>query len=164
MGGGLVPISAIIARKDIMSLIAEQRVVNAGTFNGYMVGLAAVCESINILSRDNSEALCKMHALGRKMRTILKETAMSLDLPLITQGHDGCFYYHCTDCPITSPSQWSSDLKRRDIELRQCLFDAGVITAPPCRFYPSIALVEDDLNEFEARARKGMISFRTALR
>ena len=92
-----MPVSILGGKKEIMDLYSSRKVVHAGTFNGYPLGLAAIKATIEILSRDNGVIYEKMKKYAETISKIMIETAAEVGLPLVVQGPGPVVLYHCCD-------------------------------------------------------------------
>lgn len=83
MGSGY-PISAIVGKREWMELIAEGKVIHAGTMNSGNPTVAAALATIEVLEQENPYE--RMYRLGRKLMDGLREAAVDTKQDLITQG------------------------------------------------------------------------------
>lgn len=83
MGSGY-PISAIVGKREWMELIAEGRVIHAGTMNSGNPTVAAALATIEVLEQENPYE--RMYRLGRKLMDGLREAAVDTKQDLVTQG------------------------------------------------------------------------------
>jgi len=111
MAAGL-PVGAVAGRRDIMNLLAERRVVGAGTFNGHPLGMAASLATIKILERNNGAFYKKIEKIQNKLIDGLKELGKKHGIPILCQGPPrGTFSYHFLDKPIAYSAR---ELKEAD--------------------------------------------------
>ena len=68
VGGGF-PIAVYGGRKEIMDLIAEDKVLRAGTLNANRVVIAAANATLSILERDNGKIYDHLYRLGGQLMT-----------------------------------------------------------------------------------------------
>ena len=153
ISGGVMPVSVIGGNKRIMSLIEDNSVIQAGTFNGYHAGLAAVKSTLDILMDKDRRLLHRMNEKSRLMQNGLKEICESLDIPISIQGHDSCFYIHINQSKLQSTEEWSDDIKKKDSLLQQKFLEEGIMLAPTSRVYPTIDLSIDDVDFFLEKAK-----------
>jgi Glutamate-1-semialdehyde aminotransferase len=83
MGSGY-PISAIVGKREWMELIAEGKVIHAGTMNSGNPTVAAALATIEVLEQENPYE--RMYRLGRKLMDGLREAAVDTKQDLVTQG------------------------------------------------------------------------------
>lgn len=157
IAGGGVPVSALVGKKEIMQLLVDKKVIHAGTFNGYPLGTAAVKATLEILSRNNGEALIKMNNTMKKIHEVIKEEASKAGVELIIQGPDACAAYHCTDKEIENPSDYNFDITSRDIIVNNNFAKHGILVSSVSRLYPNIAISDNDIEWFREQTRKAMI-------
>lgn len=148
MGGGGVPVSAVVGKKELMNLLTEKKVIHAGTFNGYPLGTAAIIATIKLLSDNNGEAYKNMEYYVRKIHRVFKEIAFREGLPLIIQGPAFCGAYHCCDQELLSPAEYSADVQIKDVILNAELQKQGILVSSISRIYPNITLNESDVQWF----------------
>lgn len=146
-GGGL-PVSALVGKKEIMKLLEDKRVIHAGTFNGYPLGTAAVKTTLELLSRNNGQALKEMNEKVIMMHNIMKEEADSIGLPLVIQGPPSCASYHICDEILTNTSDYTFDIMSLDIILNSHLANNGILVSTMSRLYPNISLTMEDVEWF----------------
>lgn len=149
IAGGGVPVSALVGKKEIMSLLEEKRVIHAGTFNGYPLGTAAVKASLQILSRDNGAVYESMNSRISQIHKSLKKNAEKVGIELSVQGPPGCGAYHCCEAPLKSPSEYTFDIMSKDIIINTCLQNNGILVSSVSRLYPNIMLNDEDVEWFD---------------
>ncbi|MCE2832941.1 MAG: aspartate aminotransferase family protein [Chitinophagaceae bacterium] len=94
MGSGY-PISAVVGRREWMSLIAESKVIHAGTMNAGQPSVAAALAKISILERDAPHA--RMFALGQRLMSGLRQAAADAGHQMLVQGPGPMFVTAFTD-------------------------------------------------------------------
>jgi glutamate-1-semialdehyde 2,1-aminomutase len=94
MGSGY-PISAVVGRREWMSLIAESKVIHAGTMNAGQPSVAAALATISILERDAPHA--RMYALGQRLMSGLRQAAADAGHQMLVQGPGPMFVTAFTD-------------------------------------------------------------------
>ncbi|MCQ1531104.1 aspartate aminotransferase family protein [Lutispora saccharofermentans] len=151
ISGGGIPISALMGRRKIMELYDNGRVIHAGTFNGYPLGLAAICETIKILEKDGGQSYKQMNHYAEQLHLSLIKEANNAGLDMIVQGPRSCASYHCRDSAVNSSSEIDSILHAKNTIIRQQLAQYGIIIAPLSRMYTNIGLNEKDVEFFNER-------------
>lgn len=149
IAGGGIPVSVLAGKKEIMSLLESKKVIHAGTFNGYPLGLAAVKATLEILSRDNGVIYQTMQEKITAIQNILLQNAKKVGIPMIVQGLPGCAAYHCCEKPLESPSEYNFDILTKDIILNTCMQKHGILISTMSRLYSNITLNDDDVAWFE---------------
>jgi glutamate-1-semialdehyde 2,1-aminomutase len=157
IAGGGVPVSVLAGKREIMKLYEEKKVIHAGTFNGYPLGMAAIKATLGILGRDNGAIYDSMNAKMLKMRKILVDSAAEIGIDLIVQGPAGCGAFHCCKEPFTSPSQYTFDIMSKDIILNTCMQNNGILVSSVSRLYPNITLNDDDVAYFAKNVKRALM-------
>ncbi|GAE87602.1 aspartate aminotransferase family protein [Acetivibrio straminisolvens] len=157
IAGGGVPVSALVGKKEIMQLLVDKKVIHAGTFNGYPLGTAAVKATLEILSRNNGQAISQMNEKMVMIHEILKSEADNAGLPLVIQGPPGCASYHVCKDVLKNPEEYDFEIMSLDIILNNSLLKNGILVSSISRMYPNISLNEDDVEWFRERVRNAVI-------
>lgn len=156
IGGGGVPISAIVGKEEIMKLYTSKKVIHAGTFNGYPLGMAAINASFDIISRDNSKCLAEMNRRITEIHKILLEEAKENGVPLIVQGHPACAAYHCCEEELKTPSEYTMEIMSRDIIINAFMQKHGILISSVSRIYPNISICDDDIEWFRKKCKTAL--------
>ena len=157
IAGGGVPVSALVGKKEIMQLLVDKKVIHAGTFNGYPLGTAAVKATLEILSRNNGQAISQLNEKMVMIHEILKSEADNAGLPLVIQGPPGCASYHVCKDVLKNPEEYDFEIMSLDIILNNSLLKNGILVSSISRMYPNISLNEDDVEWFRERVRNAVI-------
>lgn len=157
LAGGGVPVAALAGRRPIMQLLAEKKVIHAGTFNGYPLGMAAVKVTLEMLARDNGAIITAMGQTMERIHRSMKAAAEKLDFPLVIQGPSTCASFHCTEKVLERTDQYTYDLMLRDILLNNALSKYGILVSSISRMYPNITLDEADVEFFSERVAFGLL-------
>jgi glutamate-1-semialdehyde 2,1-aminomutase len=83
MGSGY-PISAIVGKKEWMSLIEESKVIHAGTMNSSNPTIAAALATVQVLEKENPYP--RLFEYGEKLMKGLREAAWDTGQNLLVQG------------------------------------------------------------------------------
>ena len=145
LAGGALPVSAIGGSGEIMRLIREQKVVQAGTFNGYHAGMAAVLATYAQLEEPGR--LEGMFQRGISIRSELERIGHKMGFPIVTQGIGGCFCVHPGEKVLYSPAQWTAQMCRLEGEIQKKFFERRVCIAPKLRFYLNIDIEDGEIEE-----------------
>lgn len=94
MGSGY-PISAIVGKREWMELIAQSKVIHAGTMNASNPTIAAALATIEVLERENPYE--RMYRLGLKLMDGLRKAAKDNGHNLLVQGLGPMFNTGFTD-------------------------------------------------------------------
>lgn len=153
LSGGGLPISMIGGKKEIMKLLDEGKVVQAGTFNGYSLGLAAVNTTLDIILKHGEEYYEKMNKISQIIYDIFTAQAKRSGVELVMQGPVACTYMHCGNQVITSFKEYDKALLSRNALLHSCFQRYGILLASPTKIYPSFAMEEGDIAFVEKRIK-----------
>jgi glutamate-1-semialdehyde 2,1-aminomutase len=147
LAGG-VPMGAVAGKKEIMDLLLERKVIGAGTFNGYPLGIAASLVSLKILEKEDGAYYKKVDRLQNRLMSGLKEMSSRYQIPTLIQGPRGVFFYQFIDREVAYSVR---DLKGADIEkqnrFRTLLAEEGILMMWGGRWYVSGALTEADIDK-----------------
>ncbi|MBI5090260.1 MAG: aminotransferase class III-fold pyridoxal phosphate-dependent enzyme, partial [Actinobacteria bacterium] len=123
------PVSAVGGRADIMSLIADRRVLQAGTYNTNPVGLAATAANLAVLREPG--CFEQMAQLSRRLRTGIAEIVAPLGG--YVQGSTTVFGVAFGPGPIANMRDgWRND-PPRVMEFKRELRIRGIYTKPTPR-------------------------------
>ncbi len=148
LAGG-IPFSAVAGRADIMDLLLQRKVIGAGTFNAYPLGVASALASIRILEQDNGALYKQWDKTQARLTAGLREIAKRRGMPMLLQETRGCIFYQFTDLPAAhNMGEWMAvaDHARQE-KLRSGLFDAGVLTVFRGRWFNNSALTHADVDK-----------------
>ncbi|WP_340621172.1 PfaD family polyunsaturated fatty acid/polyketide biosynthesis protein [Xenorhabdus siamensis] len=162
LGGGAMPISAIAGRRDIMNLYTRGKVIHAGTFNGYPLGLAAIQTTFRLIEEDPG-CYERMGDVMRQISNVFVKAAKAVDLPLVVQGMPTALVYHSQDTPVTSSEGYSDKVKFCDIIIREISKRYGIQFSPLSRMYPNLLMSQDDVHFFEERIFDAMVNARKVI-
>lgn len=159
LAGGL-PMGAVAGKKEIMNLLLERRVVGAGTFNGYPLGMAAAKAALSILERDGGGFYGRIDAVQTPLMEGLLEVARRQGIPALAQGPRGVFFFQFID---RERAYSVRDLQGADLErqnrFRTLMAEQGVLIMWGGRWYVSGAHTEKDVScalEAAERAMKAL--------
>lgn len=156
IGGGGIPVSALVGKKEIMQLLVDKSVIHAGTFNGYPLGMAAVKTTFELLARNHGQAIKEMNEKMIKIHQILKSAADAINLPLVIQGPLGCASYHCCKEVLKDTKSYTHDIITLDIILNDNLAKNGILVSTVSRLYPNISLCNEDIHWFQERIGRAL--------
>lgn len=137
LGGGAVPVSAVLSSDTLFQLCVNHRVVHGGTLNGSPLAAAAVTHTIELLRTPGALSMQSLQHAGELLITSVSTQIQREGLNVSVSGLPGGFWVRPAGVPVAS----------RTAALRQHLLDAGVLPAMPTRFYPTAGMTEDDLYE-----------------
>ncbi|MDC8758930.1 aspartate aminotransferase family protein [Janthinobacterium fluminis] len=155
LGGGSMPVSAVLSTKEIMSLYADGKVIFGGTFNGYTMGLVAVKACLTILQADTG---CYERVEGhmKKIGELLVAAADDNDIPMFVQGLPNALTFHVDDVAPTSADTYSNKNKMLSNIIRETSKRFGIQFCPISRMYSNIMLNDSDVAFFGSRIGDAM--------
>ena len=146
LAGG-IPLSAVAGKMEIMDLLLEKKVIGAGTFNGYPLGVVAALTTLKILEKDNGALYKKIDKFQNRLMNGLKEIAKRRRIPMLLQGPRGVFFYQFIDKEVAYSIR---DLKEADVEkqnrFRTLLAEEGILIMWGGRWYVNGGLTETDID------------------
>lgn len=155
IGGGL-PLSALAGRRQFMELIANGKVVHAGTLNGNPIVLAAAKATLDVLTRDDGAVYRDLLRLGGKLRTGIESRLSARGYPVITAGDTAVFHVSFMERPACR----YRDLLAADTQLYSnfvlALLDEGVLALPDGRWYISTAHTDDVVDQTLAAVERAL--------
>jgi glutamate-1-semialdehyde 2,1-aminomutase len=144
---GGIPFSAVAGKAAIMDLMTSRKVVGAGTFNGYPLGVAAALASISILEKDGG-ALYKCWDENQACLTDgLVQIARRHGIATLLQVVRGCVFFQFTDLPVAyNMGEWMAvaDHARQE-RLRAYLFEHGALILFRGRWFVNSALGQAEI-------------------
>lgn len=156
LAGG-VPISAIAGRAEIMDLLKTSKVVGAGTFNGYPLGVTAALATLSILEAGGGSYYRDVDRRQGRLMAGLREIGRNLGLKMLVHGVRGLFIIHFTEKDQVFSVR---DLKGTDPaianRLRVLLADEGVLIMWGGRWYVTGAHTDRDLDETLEKAERAL--------
>ena len=148
IGGGF-PIAAYGGRKEIMDLIAEDKVLRAGTLNANRVVIAATFATLSALEKDNGRVYDHLYRLGRKLMSGIQGIIDTLDVEAVLQGLGPMFQIYFTKLKKIENSRGSAQSRfnvHHDFIWR--LIARGVFPRPSQmgEFYVTAAHTDEDVD------------------
>lgn len=150
LGGGSMPIAAIVGRRDIMDLYSRGKVIHAGTFNGYPLGLAAIKATFDLVEQDPG-CYERMAGFTAQISDIFIRAAHANGLPLVVQGMPTALVYHSQETTVDFSEGYSDKVKFCDIIIREISKRYGIQFSPLSRIYSNMLMNQDDVRFFEER-------------
>jgi glutamate-1-semialdehyde 2,1-aminomutase len=140
------PLSVVAGRRDIMELIEEHRVVQAGTFNGNPISLAAAYAALSILDADGGAALKRAGTTGESLIVGIRKLAEEEGIPILINGLGSAFHLAFTErrAMHNYRNTLDSDVQARDSFL-EAMLRSGVYLLPDGRWYVSAVHTEGDV-------------------
>ena len=150
LGGGSMPISAIAGHKDIMNLYTKGKVIHAGTFNGYPLGLAAIKATFELIEND-PDCYDRMGKIMAEMCKIFTTASKRVGIPMVVQGMPTALVYHSQDKLVDRSEGYTDRVKFCDIIIREICKRYGLQFSPLSRMYPNLLINEGDIEFFNDR-------------
>jgi glutamate-1-semialdehyde 2,1-aminomutase len=144
---GGIPFSAVAGKAELMDLMTARKVVGAGTFNGYPLGVAAALASIKLMEKDDGALYKRWDANQECLVEGLKEIAQHYSIPMLLQEVRGCIFYQFTDLPVAhNMGEWMpvSDHTKQE-RLRSILFETGALILFRGRWFVNSALGQEEV-------------------
>jgi glutamate-1-semialdehyde 2,1-aminomutase len=155
IGGGL-PFSAMAGRKPFMDLIAQGKVVHAGTLNGNPIVLAAAKATLDVLSRDDGAVYADLSRRGTRLRNGIVSLLRSKGYSVVCNGEAAVFHIAFTNRPVRR----YRDLLAADTQLYSdfvlALLDEEVLALPDGRWYVSVAHTDDVIDATLAAVERAL--------
>ena len=128
LGGGF-PVSAVGGKRELMDLVADGRVLHAGTYNASTLATAAVKASLEILSRPGTYE--RLYAVSERLQngigSILEEAGVQVQV----QGVGPMFQVWFSETPVTNYREAAAHLNSpRYATLVRALLERGVMVHP----------------------------------
>jgi glutamate-1-semialdehyde 2,1-aminomutase len=146
---GGIPISVVAGRAEIMDLCTDRRVIGAGTFNGYPLGVAAALATLTYLEQDDGAFYRNLAAVQGRLVDGLREVAVRHGVPMLTQDCPGVimFYPAELDRAWTMADWYGIADHALGERIRQVLFENGVLTLFRGRWFFNGATTVEDVDE-----------------
>lgn len=162
LAGGAMPVSAIVGRRDIMDLYTRGKVIHAGTFNGYPLGLAAVKATFELVEKDPG-CYDRMGNVTAQISDAFVRAAHAVEMPLVLQGMPTALVYHSQDTPVDRSEGYSNKVKFCDVIIREVCKRYGIQFSPLSRIYSNLLMNQDDVHFFEERIFDAMDNARKVI-
>jgi glutamate-1-semialdehyde 2,1-aminomutase len=142
-----IPFAVLAGRADIMDQLLTRKVVGAGTFNGYPLGIAAALATIEILEKDDGAVYKHWDSVQKEFTNGLKEISKRYNEPMLLQEVRGCLFYQFSDLSVASNmGEWmsASDHSKQE-QLRSILFETGALILFRGRWFFNSAMTSADV-------------------
>ena len=128
LGGGF-PVSAIGGKRSLMELVADGRVLHAGTYNASTLATAAVKASLGILSRPRTYE--RLYAISERLQQGIGSILTDAGVAVQVQGVGPMFQTWFSETPVTNYREAASHLNSpRYATLVRALLARGVMVHP----------------------------------
>ena len=151
-----LPFAAVAGRADIMELLSDRRVVGAGTFNCFPLGMAAAVATFDLLAEDNGAWFREVDRIQAHFRQSLSNMAISHGHDdLFLQGPRGQIYVDFLKADVAySPAELNAADAARRGAFRLICMDEGLSIGAGSRIYISGTMSGEDITEALARFDK----------
>lgn len=151
--GSGYPISAIVGKKDWMNLIAEGKVIHAGTMNSSNSTVAAAIGTLEVLESEN--VVDRIFKLGLQLIEGLREIGRQNKSNLLVQGPGPMFHTGFTH--LSTVNDFRDVLAYDKVRLNKFIagmHDNGIRIIGRGLWYLSAAHTEEDINQALATSAK----------
>jgi glutamate-1-semialdehyde 2,1-aminomutase len=139
------PISAIVGKKEWMTLIDEARVIQAGTMNSSNPTVAAALATIEVLERENPYK--RLYSLGKLLMKGIQEAAEKTGHKVLVQGPGPMFNIAFTEVDKVSDYRETLSADKKKLgRFISGMHDRGIRIIGRGLWYISAAHTEDDIN------------------
>jgi len=145
---GGAPFAAVCGSAAIMNLCQERKVISAGTFNGYPLGVVASLATMRYLEKDGGAYFRRVAAVQEPLMAGLRDVATRYGRPMLIQDCPGVIMFY----PVAIERAWSIDewypLADHALgdRIRRAMADEGVLTMFRGRWYVSGAVTSEDVD------------------
>ncbi len=145
---GGTPISVVCGKAEIMDQCADRKVVGAGTFNGYPLGVAAALATISYVERDDGAFFRNMAAVQARLTAGQREIAARHGHRMLIQDCPGVMMFYPVDLDRAwTIGEWYTIADHAKGErIRSLLFQRGVLTLFRGRWFFSGAHTNEDVD------------------
>jgi len=157
IAGGF-PLSAVVGKREVMELIEQRRVLQAGTFNGNPISLSAAKATLDALDENEGALLKQVRRNGERLMSGIKSIAHDASIPILINGVGAAFHLSFTTREEIHDFQGTlhTDTDARDRFL-EAMLDNGVYLLPDGRWYVSAVHTEADLDVTLRSVRKTLM-------
>jgi glutamate-1-semialdehyde 2,1-aminomutase len=160
---GGVPVSVLGGKKEFMELYADRRVIHAGTFNGYPLGMASVIATLKLLSDENFAFYSRAESYLTEMKKILQTACEQNDIEFSMSIFGSVGVFNCQQKAIRSPDDIDYQTTLRNSILFRTFPRFGILISPITRLFLNCQFDERDLEYFAERAGPAIRQCRTEI-
>jgi glutamate-1-semialdehyde 2,1-aminomutase len=145
----------VAGKREILELIPKGRVVQAGTFNGNPLALAASEAALEVLSADGGSALIRTQQTGEYLKKGIEAALAGAGIPALINGVGAAF--HISFTAAKKMSNYRETLNRDDgmrDQFIEGMLGEGIYLLPDGRWYVSAVHTEADVDATLAAVRK----------
>ncbi len=144
--GGGTPLSVLAGAAEFMDLIADGKVVHAGTLNGNPLTLAAARAGLAYLSANGSRVYSDLNERGLRLRRGIEQILRAAGESVIAAGEGAVFHVSFMEKPAREYRDLFHADQGRYRDLALALLDEGVLVLPDGRWYLSTAHNDEDVD------------------
>lgn len=160
---GILPLTCLIGKQEIMDLYTEGRAVFAGTYNGYPLSMAAAKATLEALIKYKEKFYNNLYDRSKQICDCFITEAEKQGLPLVIQGHMASPSFHVRSEKLTVYDEFTSELIRQNNILRMCMQANGILAANISRLNMNVILSEDDIDFFACHLQNAISDAKTIL-
>lgn len=144
-----LPFAAVAGRAEVMQLLSDRRVVGAGTFNCFPLGMAAAVATFDMLAENDGAIFREVDRIQARFRQALRNMAAAHGHDdLFLQGPRGQIYVDFLKAQVAhSPAELEAADAARRAAFRVICMEEGVSIGAGSRIYISGTMSEDDIRE-----------------
>ena len=155
--GGGTPLSVLAGKQEFMDLIADGKVVHAGTLNGNPLALSAAKAVLAHLSENHEMLYPELFRRGTALRTGIVDILTERGYQVVTSGEGPVFHLSfMRDQPRNYRDLLSADQQLYS-DFALALLDEGVLILPDGRWYISTAHTDDHVAATLAAVRRAVL-------
>lgn len=140
------PLSCLAGKRDLMELIATNKVNHSGTFNANVMAMAAAVSTLTVLESDHS--LERLTQLGKRLMKGLEELLEEAGIQSQVEGPGPMFHLAFTDGEAFH--DYRTFVEHTDIaryhSFVSCMAESGIRLIPRGLWYLSLAHTEQDVD------------------
>lgn len=145
--GNGIPVTVLVGKQRYMSLYEKRKLIHGGTYNGHILGIAAIHATFTALSQP--EEYRRLEKNVDKLKMLILDAANKNGLDMVIQGGTNCLVLNCTGSPIQEYDKCTPLIRQKNDLIRQCMRRHGILAAPLLRLYPNLMLNDNDLSLFK---------------
>jgi glutamate-1-semialdehyde 2,1-aminomutase len=151
-----LPFAAVAGRADIMGLLSDRRVVGAGTFNCFPLGMAAAIATFDLLAEDDGAWFRQVDRIQAHFKNALRDMAIAHGHDdLFLQGPRGQIYVDFLKAEAAfSPTELEAADAARRAAFRVICMEEGLSIGAGSRIYISGTMSQEDITEALARLER----------
>jgi glutamate-1-semialdehyde 2,1-aminomutase len=156
MGNGF-PVSAFGGRRELMELVATNKVVHAGTFNAGGISVAAALATIEELAEDDAKVYEIIAERGQRLMQGLAAAAQAAGIALKLRGPGQVFFAWISENEVESYRDHLAADHAAYARFAAALARRGVRVIPAGRWYLNAAHTDEDVEIAIAAAEQAFL-------